>query len=74
MCHQDKQGKAGNNESMEQPKTYIATIDVTFEAYEEERPRSIAKYMADSFNGMRGANLHTCGELRQVKLIQHEVK
>ena len=57
---------------MKRPKTYTATIEVTFEVYEEERPRSIAKYMADSFNGMRGANLHTCGELRQVKLAQYD--
>lgn len=56
---------------MEQPKTYTATIEVTFEAYEEERPRSIAKYMADSHNGTRGANLHVYGELGQVRLIQN---
>lgn len=39
-------------------KTYTAIIKVTFEAHEKENPRSIAKYMADYYDGMRGANLH----------------
>ncbi|MDP2632771.1 MAG: hypothetical protein Q8P25_03540 [Candidatus Curtissbacteria bacterium] len=46
---------------MERPKTYTATIKVTFEVYEKENPLTIAKYMADYHNGMRGANLHTYG-------------
>ena len=54
---------------MAEIKTYAATITVTFEAHEEERPRSIAKSMAGYFNGMRGANLHSCGELGQVRLV-----
>lgn len=56
---------------MEQPKTYTATIEVTFEAYEEENPRSIARYMADSHNGMRGVNLYVYGELGQVRLVRN---
>lgn len=40
-------------------KIYTATIKVTFEAHEKEDPHTIAKYMADYYNGMRGANLHT---------------
>lgn len=69
-CQQDKRGKVEDNESMEQPKTYIATIEVTFEAYEEENHRSIARRMADSHDGMRGANLHVYSELEQVRLVQ----
>ena len=49
-------------------KTYTATIKVTFEAYEKENPRVIAKYMADYHNGMRGANLHVYGVMK--KLIE----
>lgn len=44
-------------------KTYTATIKVTFEAHKRENPRAIAKYMADYYNGMRGANLHTYSEI-----------
>jgi len=44
-------------------KTYTATIKVTFEAYEKESPRLIAKNMADIHNGTRGANLYTYGVL-----------
>lgn len=44
-------------------KTYTATIKVTFEVYEKENPRAIAKYMADYHNGMRGANLHIYSEV-----------
>lgn len=56
---------------MEQPKTYIATIEVTFEIHEKENPRLIAKHMAEYFNYMRGANLHSSGELGQVRLVQN---
>lgn len=45
-------------------KTYTATIKVTFEAHEKENPRSIAKYMADYHNGMRGANLYAHSVLK----------
>lgn len=48
------------------PKTYTATIKVTFEVWENENPRAIAKNMAASFNGMRGMNLHECGEMTKI--------
>ena len=73
-CQRDKRDKAEDNENMEQPKTYVATIEVTFEAYEKENPRSIAKYMAESHSGMRGANLYSYGELGQVRLFQNGTK
>jgi len=45
------------------PKVFTATIKVTFEISEEEDPFLIAKNIADSFNGMRGANLSAYGAL-----------
>lgn len=56
---------------MERPKTYVATIEVTFEVSEKENPRSIAKHIADSHNGMRGANLRVYSELGQVRLVRN---
>jgi len=47
-------------------KTYIATIKITFETHEKENPRAIAKNMADCFNNMRGANLHSYGEIEKI--------
>lgn len=47
-------------------KTYTATIKVTFEAHEKENPRTIAKYMADYYNGMRGVNLHAYGVMEKL--------
>jgi len=55
---------------MTRTKTYIATIEVTFEAHEKENPRLIAKHMAEYFNYMRGANLYSSGELGRVRLVQ----
>ncbi|MDP2655238.1 MAG: hypothetical protein Q8P17_01620 [bacterium] len=51
---------------MDQIKAYTATIEVTFETYGDENPRTIAKYLADSHNGMRGANLHMCGVMKRL--------
>ena len=56
---------------MKQPKTYTATIEVTFETHGKENPRSIAKHMANYFNGTRGANLYSYGELGRVRLVQN---
>lgn len=56
---------------MDQIKAYTATIEVTFETCDDENPRSIAKDMAEYFNYMRGANLHSSGELKQVRLFQN---
>ena len=61
-----------DNESMERPKTYTATIEVTFDAWEDENPRAIARNIADSFDGMRGANLYADGVLR--KLVEEKEK
>ena len=47
-------------------KTYTATIKVTFEAHKKENPRTIAKHMADYYNGMRGANLHAYGVMEKL--------
>ncbi|MEK7117122.1 MAG: hypothetical protein AAB837_03085 [Patescibacteria group bacterium] len=54
---------------MTQIKTYTATIKVTFDAYEKENPRLIAKGMADYYNGTRGANLYIYGVME--KLIEN---
>lgn len=51
---------------MERTKTYIATIKVTFEIHEKENPRAIAKYMADYYNGTRGANLYAYSTLEKI--------
>lgn len=51
---------------MEQPKTYTATIEVTFEISEGENPRAIAKDMANIYNYMRGANLRACGVMKKL--------
>lgn len=45
-------------------KTYIATIKITFETLGNENPRVIAKNIANTYNCMRGLNLHSCGELK----------
>lgn len=47
-------------------KTYTAIIKVTFETHKKENPYIIAKYMADYYNGMRGANLHAYGVIEKV--------
>ncbi len=47
-------------------KTYTATIKISFEAHEKENPRIIAKNIANYFNSMRGANLHTYGEIESL--------
>lgn len=47
-------------------KTYTATIKVTFETHKKENPRNVAKYMADSHSGMRGANLHAYGVMESL--------
>lgn len=49
-------------------KTYTAIIKITFETHDKENPRAIVKNMASCFNNMRGANLHTYGEIE--KLIE----
>lgn len=50
---------------MTQIKTYIATIKITFDVHRKENPRVIAKHMASFYNGMRGANLHSYGEMEK---------
>lgn len=55
-------------------KTYTATIKVTFEAYENENPRVIAKHIADCCNGMRGANLYVYSVMKKLVEETDEVK
>lgn len=45
-------------------KTHVATIKVTFETLAGENPRAIAKNIANTYNCMRGLNLHSYGELK----------
>jgi len=45
-------------------KTYVATIKLTFETLGSENPRIIAKDIANTYNCMRGLNLHSYGELK----------
>jgi len=47
-------------------KTYTAIIKITFETHEKENPRTIAKNMASCFSNMRGANLHSYGEIEKI--------
>ena len=51
---------------MEQPKTYIAIIEVTFDAWDDENPRVIAREMASHFSDLRGANLYSDGLLKRL--------
>lgn len=47
-------------------KTYTATVKITFDILEKEKPLAIAKDMASLHNGMRGANLYTYGVLENL--------
>ncbi len=63
----DKKKTIGNDLVMERPKTYVATIDVIFDVWDDEKPRAVARRMANHFNGMRGANLYSDGVLRRLE-------
>lgn len=47
-------------------KTYTATIKITFDIHEKEKPYLVAKRMADYHNGMRGANLYSYGKVEKI--------
>jgi len=48
-------------------KTYTATIKITFDVLEEEKPLSIAKDIVELLNGMRGANLYSYSVLEKIE-------
>ena len=63
----DKQRQIGNDPIMDRPKTYKATIEIYFDVWSIEKPRVIARRMAEHFNGTRCENLYCDGMLKKLE-------
>ena len=63
----DKRKAIGDDPAMERPKTYRATIEVYFDVWSNEKPRNIARRMANCFNCTRGTNLCCAGVLKKLE-------
>ena len=48
-------------------KTYTATIKITFDILEKEKPLSIARDIVELLNGTRGANLYTYSAIEKLE-------